>query len=91
MVMTTRDASGGILSGLIVATAWMILFRERYPRWWFDFVREFTRFSTRVGAYFLLLTDLFPSTVEGQAVHLDIDYPDVYQEINPYTPLVNGF
>ncbi len=84
----TRQTAGGLISGLAVATALMILFRQRYPRWWFDFAREFTRFSARVGAYFCLLTDQYPSTVEEQAVHLEIDYPDVEQDLNRWLPLV---
>jgi hypothetical protein len=66
----------------------MIVFRVRYPRWWFDFAREFTRFATRVGAYLFLLTDLYPSTVDEQSVHLEIDYPDVEQDLNRWLPLV---
>ncbi len=66
----------------------MIVFRERYPRWWFDFAREFARFATRVGAYFALLTDRYPSTVDAQSVHLDIDYPDMEQDLNRRLPLV---
>ena len=84
----TRQTAVGLISGLAVATALMILFRQRYPRWWFDFAREFTRFSARVGAYFCLLTDQYPSTVEEQAVHLEIDYPDVEQDLNRWLPLV---
>ncbi|MGH8928073.1 MAG: DUF4389 domain-containing protein [Acidimicrobiia bacterium] len=78
----------GITGGLFVATMLMILFRLRYPRWWFDFARELTRFSTRVGAYLALLTDRYPSTVEEQSVHLEIDYPDVEQDLNRWLPLV---
>ena len=70
-------SSGGITSGLFVATLLMILFRQRYPRWWFDFALELTRFGARVCAYLALLTDQYPSTVDEQSVHLDIDYPDV--------------
>jgi hypothetical protein len=66
----------------------MIIFRQRYPRWWFDFSRELTRFEARVGAYAALLTDQYPSTVEEQSVHLDIDYPDVEQDLNRWLPLV---
>jgi hypothetical protein len=66
----------------------MIVFRQRYPRWWFDFVRELTRFSTRVWAYFFLLSDQYPSTVDQQAVHLEIDYPDVVKDLNRWMPLV---
>jgi hypothetical protein len=66
----------------------MIVFRVRYPRWWFDFTRELTRFGARVGAYFALLTDRYPSTVEEQAVHLEIDYPDAARDLNRWLPLV---
>ena len=48
-----------------LATALMILFRRRYPRWWFDFQCELARFAARVGAYLALLTDRYPSTVDG--------------------------
>jgi hypothetical protein len=80
--------SGGISAGLFIATLLMILFRRRYPRWWFDFALELSRFGTRVGAYLALLTDQYPSTVEEQNVHLDIDYPDVERELNRWLPLV---
>lgn len=83
--------AGGIAAGLAVATALMIVFRQRYPRWWFDFAREFVRFSARVSAYFALLTDQYPSTVEEQSVHLEIDYPDVEQDLNRWLPLVKWF
>ncbi len=83
-----RRSGGGIAAGLFLATLLMILFRERYPRWWFDFALELNRFSTRVGAYLALLTDRYPSTVEHQAVHLDIDYPDVDADLNRWQPLV---
>lgn len=81
-------SGGGIAAGLAVATALMIITRVRYPRWWFDFARELTRFETRVGAYVALLTDRYPSTVEEQAVHLEIDYPDVPRDLNRWLPLV---
>jgi hypothetical protein len=83
-----RNSSGGIASGLFLATLLMILFRKRYPRWWFDFALELARFGTRVGAYFALLTDRYPSTVEEQSVHLQIDYPDVERDLNQWLPLV---
>ena len=84
-------SGGGIVAGLAAATALMIVFRQRYPRWWFDFARELVRFSTRVGAYLSLLTDQYPSTVEEQSVHLEIDYPDVEQDLNRWLPLVKWF
>jgi hypothetical protein len=88
VVRRTRDTAGGLASGLAVATALMIIVRQRYPRWWFDFARELTRFGYRVGAYLVLLTDHYPSTVEEQAVHLEIDYPDVQHDLNRWMPLV---
>ena len=84
----TSQTSGGVAAGLAVATGLMILFRQRYPRWWFDFARELTRFAARVTAYLALLTDKYPSTVEEQTVHLDIDYPEnVPADLNRWDPL----
>jgi hypothetical protein len=91
IVETTRDTAGGLLVGIPVAVALMILFVQRYPRWWFDFQRELVRFSNRVGAYALLLTDQYPSTVDEQAVHLEIDYPDVEKDLKRGMPLVKWF
>lgn len=88
---TLSTTSGGILSGLFVATLLMILFRRRYPRWWFDFALELTRFSARISAYVALLTDDYPSTVEEQRVHIEIDYPDVERDLNRWMPLVKWF
>ena len=87
--VTTTTAS--VASGLFGATLLMILFRKRYPRWWFDFNLEFTRFTARVGAYMLLLTDTYPSTVEHQSVALDVDYPDVEHDLSRGLPLVKWF
>jgi len=91
IIERTRDASGGLAGSLFVAIGLLIVFRQRYPRWWFDFSRELTRFSYRVGAYFLLLTDQYPSTVEEQSVHLELDYPDVKADLNRWLPLVKWF
>ena len=91
IVKKTRDAAGGLASGLGAATALMIIFRQRYPRWWFDFARELARFGYRVGAYLCLLTDQYPSTVEEQAVHVEIDYPNVEKDLNRWMPLVKWF
>ena len=69
-------------------TLLMILFRQKYPRWWFDFNLELTRFSTRITAYLALMRDEYPSTDEHQAVHLELDYPDASRDLNRWTPLV---
>ena len=88
VVSRTRDTVGGLATGLSAATALMIIFTQSYPRWWFDFARELTRFGARVGAYAALLTDQYPSVVEEQAVHLEIDYPDAKVDLNRWMPLV---
>jgi hypothetical protein len=85
---TVVRTTGGITSGLFVATLLMIVFRVRYPRWWFDFARELARFGARVGAYLALLIDRYPSTVEEQAVHVEVDYPDLERDLNRWLPLV---
>ena len=79
--------AAGVGAGLAIATALMILFRQKYPRWWFNWNLELTRFSARIGAYLLLLRDEYPSTDEQQAVTLDIAYPDVPAELNRVLPL----
>jgi hypothetical protein len=78
----------GITGGLFVATMLMIVFRQRYPRWWFEFGLALSKFSNRVGAYLGLLTDKYPSTEDEQSVHLDLDYPNVEQDLNRWMPLV---
>ena len=88
IVSKVTRTGGGIAGGLFLATMLMIVVRLRYPRWWFDFARELTRFEARVGAYLALFSDRYPSTVDEQSVHLEIDYPDVEQDLNRWLPLV---
>ena len=76
---------GGIV---VVPIVLMILFRQKYPKWWFNWNLELTRFSTRVFAYFALLRDDYPSTDEEQSVHLDFIYPDAKEDLNRWLPLV---
>ena len=78
-------AAGGVL---VLGPLLMIVFRQKYPRWWFDFNLELTRFSTRVSSYVALMSDQYPSTDEKQSVHLDLVYPDVEQDLNRWLPLV---
>lgn len=91
VVSQVSRSAGGIAGGLFGATLLMILFRRRYPRWWFDFALQFNRFTARVAAYGALLTDRYPSTVEEQSIHLDLDYPDVEKQLNRWLPLVKWF
>src|SRR3954468_4034597 len=83
---TTTIAAGG--SGLLfLAPLLMIVFRQKYPRWWFDFNVELLRFQNRVGVYVALMDDRYPSTDERQSVRLDVSYPDVAR-LNRGLPLV---
>jgi hypothetical protein len=83
---TTYMAAGG--AGLLfLPPLLMIVFRQKYPRWWFDWNLNLFRFSNRVTAYLALLDDQYPSTDEEQAVHLDFPYPDAHQ-LNRWLPLV---
>lgn len=66
----------------------MIVFRQKYPRWWFDWNLELLRFANRVGIYLALMDDRYPSTDERQSVRLDCDYPDAREGLNRWLPLV---
>lgn len=81
-------AAGGLL---FFGPLLMILFREKYPRWWFDFNLQLTRFTTRVSSYLALMSDQYPSTDEEQSVHLELEYPDVKRDLNRWLPLVKWF
>ena len=77
--------TGGVL---FLSPLLMIVFRQKYPRWWFDWNLELLRFSNRIGVYLALMDDRYPSTDDGQSVALDFPYPDVKQDINRWLPLV---
>jgi hypothetical protein len=81
-------ATAGIL---FLPLVFMLLFRQKYPKWWFDWNIALTKFSTRVTAYSALLRDEYPSTDEDQAVHIDISYPDAQKDLRRGMPLVKWF
>ena len=81
--------AGATFGGLVTFTPLLlILFRQKYPRWWFDWNLELLRFQNRVGAYLALLNDQYPSTDEHQSVRLELPYPDAKQDLNRWLPLV---
>jgi len=81
-------AAGGLL---FLAPLVMILFRQKYPRWWFDWNVALWRFGNRIAVYLFLLRDEYPATDDDQSVHLDVDYPDVPRDLNRWLPLVKWF
>jgi Domain of unknown function (DUF4389) len=83
-----RYVVAGTGGTLVFGPLLMILFRQKYPRWWFDWNLELQRFSSRVSAFLLLLRDEYPSTDDQQAVRLDFPYPDVPRDLNRWLPLV---
>ena len=80
------SVSAGAL--VVLPAGLMILFREKYPRWWFDWNLELMRFSNRIGVYLTLMDDTYPSTDERQAVHLEYPYPDAKNDLGRGMPLV---
>jgi Domain of unknown function (DUF4389) len=86
------ETAGNVAVGgtglLFIPPLLMLLFRQKYPRWWFDWNQELFRFMSRVWAYFVLLDDRYPSTDEHQSVRLDYPYPDAHTELNRWLPLV---
>jgi uncharacterized protein DUF4389 len=80
---TTIAASGSGL--LFFPPLLMLLFRGKYPRWWYDFNAELLRFENRVGVYLALMDDRYPSTDERQSVQLTLPEPE---GLNRWLPLV---
>lgn len=87
---TTAVAAGA--GGLLFfSPLLMIVFRQKYPRWWFDWNLELLRFSNRVSAHLYLMDDRYPSTDSQQSVHLDIPYPDAARDLGRWLPLFKWF
>jgi len=87
---TTTVVVGGI-GLLFLPTLLMILFREKYPRWWYDWNLNYQRFANRVGVYLALMDDRYPSTDEEQSVRLEYPYPDPQRDLGRAMPLVKWF
>ena len=84
----SKESSSTAIGFIVLPTLLMILFRMKYPKWWFNFNLELIKFCARVNAYLLLIRDDYPSTDEEQAVKIKIDYPDVKKNLNRWLPLV---
>ena len=76
--------AGGVLW---IGPLLMIVFRKKYPKWWFDWNLELSRFTTRIESFILVLRDEYPSTDEEQSVHLQIEYPNAETELNRILPI----
>jgi len=87
----TMTGGAGTIGVLFLGPLLMIVFRQKYPRWWFDWNLELQRFSNRVTTYLALLDDRYPSTDDVQSVHLDYAYPDVTRDLKRWLPLVKWF
>lgn len=90
--MGAKEA-GTVVSGvglIMLPLVLMLLFRQKYPKWWYDWNLNLSRFSYRVASYLYLMTDVYPSTDEEQNVQLDMPYPDA-ANLNRWLPLVKWF
>ena len=83
--------AAGAGGALFFAPLLMVLFRQKYPRWWFDWNLQLLRFSSRVAVYLALMDDTYPSTDEEQSVRLNFPYPDAREGLNRWLPLVKWF
>jgi hypothetical protein len=83
-----RIAAGGLV---FIPTVLMLLFLQKYPRWWFDWNLALTKFGTRVWAYLALLRDEYPSTDDERLYHIEIPYPKAEEELHRWLPLVKWF
>ncbi|HET7171090.1 MAG TPA: DUF4389 domain-containing protein [Gaiellales bacterium] len=83
IVVIVATVSSAVFASLVL----MLLFRKKYPRWWYDWNLELSRFTNRVGAYVLLMDDRYPSTDDHQSVHLQ--WPEVTgAELSRGLPLI---
>src|SRR4051812_23808357 len=85
------EAAAGAGGMLVLGPLLMILFRRKYPRWWFDWNLELQRFTNRVVVYVALMDDRYPATDEEQSVHLEYVFPDASRDLNRWLPLVKWF
>jgi hypothetical protein len=85
---TSARFAGGGIGILVVPVLLMLLFRRKYPRWWYEWNLQLSRFSNRIAVYFALMDDHYPSTDEEQAVHLNFPYPDAQRDLSQGLPLV---
>ncbi|MCX6007618.1 MAG: DUF4389 domain-containing protein [Chloroflexi bacterium] len=88
-----KEGMGSWVAGIgivVLPLVLMILFRRKYPKWWYDWNLELTKFMFRVRVYGSLKTDVYPSTDEEQTVHVEMPYPDAAQ-LNRWLPLVKWF
>jgi hypothetical protein len=79
------EVGGGVL---FIPVLLLIVFRQKYPRWWYDWNLQILRFSNRIFVYLALMDDTYPSTDEQQSVSLELPYPDAKQDLNRYLPIV---
>lgn len=81
----------GFIANLFNPIVLMLVFRQKYPKWWFDYYVMLLKFFSRIFSYFTLLTDVYPSTDEEQNVHIEITFPDAKKELSQGLPLIKWF
>lgn len=81
----------GFIANLFNPVVLMLVFRQKYPKWWFDYYLMLLKFFSRIFSYLTLLTDVYPSTDEEQNVHIDVPYPDAKKDLSQGLPLIKWF
>jgi hypothetical protein len=81
----------GFIANLLNPVVLMLVFRQKYPKWWFDYYVMLLKFFSRIFSYLTLLSDIYPSTDEEQNVHIEIPYPDVKTQLSQGLPLIKWF
>ena len=81
----------GFIANLFNPVVLMLVFRQKYPKWWFDYYVMLLKFFSRIFSYLMLLTDVYPSTDEEQNVHIEIPYPDAKKDLSQGLPLIKWF
>ena len=84
----TTEVAAGTSGVITLPVVLMLVFRQKYPRWWFDWNLELMRFFNRIGIYLALMDDRYPSTDEHQSVTLDFPYPDAENDLSRWMPIV---
>lgn len=81
----------GFIANLFNPVVLMLVFRQKYPKWWFDYYVMLLKFFSRIFSYLTLLMDVYPSTDEEQNVHIEIPYPDAKKDLSHSLPLIKWF
>ena len=91
LIVAAALGGGRGLPVLVIPVLLMLVFRQKYPNWWYDWNLQLVRFSSRLGVYLALMEDRYPSTDEPQSVRVEFPYPGAPANVSRWLPLVKWF